>query len=135
MLELSWSCAKLCFQHCFGGGEGGGGSDPGKMFFSALKLNNSLRKRTFSEMCQWFCPRLYPNFARTTGPRRTVPDEIAFPPRQIKTIPFIILLCLTPDDFPRQGRASARERVNWVYLPISFSINTNTFTIPYHLKL
>ena len=43
-----------------------------------------------------------------------------FPPRLAKTIPFVILLCLMPDDFTRQWRASGWERVNWAYLPILF---------------
>ena len=34
-----------------------------------------------------------------------------FSPRPAKTVPFVILLCLTPDDFTRQGRASGWERV------------------------
>ena len=34
-----------------------------------------------------------------------------FPPRPAKTGPFIILLCLTPDDFTHQRRASGWERV------------------------
>ena len=29
---------------------------------------------------------------------------------------FIILLCLMPDDYTRQGRASGWERVNWAFL-------------------
>ena len=33
--------------------------------------------------------------------------------------PFVILLCLTPDDVTHQGRASGWERVNWANLPIS----------------
>ena len=43
-----------------------------------------------------------------------------FPPRPAKTDLFVILLCLTPDDFNRQGRASGWERVNWAYLAVSF---------------
>ena len=35
----------------------------------------------------------------------------SFPPRLAKTAPFVILLCLTPDDFTCQGRASGWERV------------------------
>ena len=31
----------------------------------------------------------------------------------VLTGPFVILLCLTPDDFARQGRASAWERVKY----------------------
>ena len=43
-----------------------------------------------------------------------------FPPRPAKTHhPFVILLCLIPDDFSHQWRGSRRERVNWAYLPIS----------------
>ena len=42
-----------------------------------------------------------------------------FPLRPAKTVPFVILLCLTPDDFTYQGRASGWERVNRAYLPIS----------------
>ena len=34
-------------------------------------------------------------------------------PRLAKTVPFVILLCLTPDDFTRQGRSSGWERVKW----------------------
>ena len=41
-------------------------------------------------------------------------------PRPTKTVLFVILLCLTPDDFTRQRRASGWERVNWAYLPILF---------------
>ena len=33
-------------------------------------------------------------------------------PRPAKTVPFVILLCLTPDDFTCQWRASGWERVN-----------------------
>ena len=35
-----------------------------------------------------------------------------FPPRAAKSGHFVILLCLTPDDFTRQQRASGWERVN-----------------------
>ena len=42
-----------------------------------------------------------------------------FPPRAAKSGHFVILLCLTPDDFTHQRRASGWERVNWAYLPIS----------------
>ena len=40
--------------------------------------------------------------------------------RPAKTVPFVILLCLTPDNFTHQWRASGWERVNWAYLPILF---------------
>ena len=40
-------------------------------------------------------------------------DLISFPPKPAKTNSFVILLCLTPDDFTHQGRASGWERVNW----------------------
>ena len=33
-------------------------------------------------------------------------------PRPAKTVSFVVLLCLTPDDFTRQWRASGWERVN-----------------------
>ena len=33
-------------------------------------------------------------------------------PRPAKTVPFVILFCLTPDDFTCQGRSSERQRVN-----------------------
>ena len=33
-------------------------------------------------------------------------------PRPAQTVPFVILLCLTPDDFTRQWRASGWEMVN-----------------------
>ena len=36
-----------------------------------------------------------------------------FSPRLAQTIHFVILLCLTPDDFTRQGKASGWERVKW----------------------
>ena len=57
-----------------------------------------------------------------------------------KTGLFIILLCLTTltsDSFPRQGRASGWEKVNWAYLsidlssltgPICLSLFPNPFT-------
>ena len=32
-----------------------------------------------------------------------------------KTIPFVILLCLTADDFTRRGRASGWERIDTTY--------------------
>ena len=54
-----------------------------------------------------------------------------FSPRTAKTAPFVILLCLTPDNFTRQGRASGWERVNWTYLPIS----SLTFSLPDRPKL
>ena len=41
-----------------------------------------------------------------------------FPPTPAKTTPFVILLCLMPDDFTRQERASRRENMKyllWVY--------------------
>ena len=41
-------------------------------------------------------------------------------PRPAETIPFVILLCLMPDDFTRQWRATGWERVDWAYLPILF---------------
>ena len=41
-------------------------------------------------------------------------------PSPAQTVPFVILLCLTPDNFTRQWRASGWERVNWAYLPILF---------------
>ena len=34
-----------------------------------------------------------------------------FPPRVAKSSHFVSLLCLTPDDFTRQGRAPGWERV------------------------
>ena len=46
-----------------------------------------------------------------------------FPPKQAKTVPFTILICLTPDNFTHQWRASGWERVNWAYLPISLFLN------------
>ena len=42
-----------------------------------------------------------------------------FSPKLAKTVPFVISLCLTPDNFTRQGRSSGRERINWFYLHIS----------------
>ena len=43
-----------------------------------------------------------------------------FSPRPAKTGHFVILLCRTPYNFTRQGRASRWERVNWTYLPSLF---------------
>ena len=37
-----------------------------------------------------------------------------FPPRPAKTVPFVMLLCLMPDNFTRQRRASGWERVKHV---------------------
>ena len=40
-------------------------------------------------------------------------DLNPFPPRQAKTGPFVILVCLKADNFTHQGRASSGwERVN-----------------------
>ena len=39
-----------------------------------------------------------------------------FSPTPAKTIPFVVSLCLTPDDFTRQGRASGWEMVNCNFL-------------------
>ena len=36
-------------------------------------------------------------------------------PRPAKTVPFVILLCLTPDDFTCQWRASGWERVKTLF--------------------
>ena len=44
---------------------------------------------------------------------------ILFPFETDQNLPFVILLCLTPDEFTREGRASGWERVNLAYLPIS----------------
>ena len=40
-----------------------------------------------------------------------------FPPRLAKTGPFVILLCLMPDNFTHQRRASGWERVNTLPFP------------------
>ena len=52
---------------------------------------------------------------------------------------FVILPCLTPDNFTRQGRASMWERVNWAYLPISLPLNPFPFipakTTPFVISL
>ena len=45
------------------------------------------------------------------------------PPRPAKTGPFIILLCLTQDDFTCQGRASVSERVNTGQLLLEWLLN------------
>ena len=45
------------------------------------------------------------------------------PARPAKTGPFIILLCLTPDDFTCQGRASVSERVNTGQLLLEWLLN------------
>ena len=57
-------------------------------------------------------------------------------PRPAKTVPFVILLCLMPDDFTHQWRASGWESVNWAYLPILFlnlSSPRPAKTIPFQL--
>ena len=41
----------------------------------------------------------------------------SFSPRLAKTVPFVILLCLTPYDFTCQGRASGWERVKIMLEP------------------
>ena len=51
-----------------------------------------------------------------------------FPSKLAKTVPVVILLCLTPDDFTYQGRASGCERVNWTYLPVCPSLFLNPFS-------
>ena len=48
---------------------------------------------------------------------------IHFPPWPAKIAPFVILLCLMPDNFTHQGRASGWEKVNWAYLSTLFLIN------------
>ena len=50
---------------------------------------------------------------RLTGPNCPSLFLNPFSPRPAKTSPFVILLCLTPEDFARQGRAPGWERVNW----------------------
>ena len=48
-------------------------------------------------------------------------------PRPVKTIPFVILLCLTPDDFTCQWIASGWERVRLICHDIhKKKINNNT---------
>ena len=39
-----------------GGGGGGGGWQFGNSGFFCTEVEHLLRKRTFAEMCQWFCP-------------------------------------------------------------------------------
>ena len=41
-------------------------------------------------------------------------------PATAKTVPFVILLCLTPDNFTHQWRASVWKRVDWAYLSFLF---------------
>ena len=46
-----------------------------------------------------------------------------FPPGLAKTKPFIILLCLMPNNFTHQWRASGWERVNWANWPAHLPSN------------
>ena len=62
-----------------------------------------------------FPPRGSP-LTSSSGVRQT--NRFSLRPGQ--TVPFVILLCLMPDDFTCQWRASGWERVNWAYLPILF---------------
>ena len=59
------------------------------------------------------------SFARVCG----------FPAWLAKTGPFVISLGLTPDDFTRQWRSSARRRVNWAYLPLFYSFYRQTILL------
>ena len=52
------------------------------------------------------------------------------PPRAAKSGHFVILLCLTPDDFARQRKASGWERVNYCTSVISISIWREIFGLP-----
>ena len=49
-----------------------------------------------------------------------------FSPRLAKTVSFVILPCLTPNDFTCQARASGWERVNLAYLSISNFLNLSS---------
>ena len=49
------------------------------------------------------------------------------PPRPAKTIHFVILLCLTPYDFTRQGRASGWERINTLVVKIHCNKHKQTW--------
>ena len=58
-------------------------------------------------------------------------------PRPAKTVPFVILLCLTPDDFTRQWRASGWERVKY-YKPTVIQrlcINCSSFVSHFEVCL
>ena len=76
-------------------------------------------KSLFCETCFFSCETpLYSELTKT--PNLTDPIFLnPFPPRPAKTGFFIILFCLTPDGFTRQGRASGWKRVKRLtpYLP------------------
>ena len=52
-------------------------------------------------------------------------------PRPAKTVPFVFLLCLTPDDFSRQWRASGWERVKEKILSV-YSTSEQFIVFQYH---
>ena len=57
-----------------------------------------------------------------------------FTPWPAKTVPFVIVLCLIPNDFTRQGRASGWERVNQIlstFVILTFGGQAN---LVYHRK-
>ena len=39
----------------------------------------------------------------------------SFPHRPAKTVPFVILPCITPGNFTHQRRVSGQEMVNWAF--------------------
>ena len=54
--------------------------------------------------------------------------------RPVKTVPFVILLCLMPDDFTHQWRASGWERVN-IFMMIVLILNALAILISDQLFL
>ena len=61
----------------------------------------------------------------TTEAIKTVTTFNPFTPRPAKTDPFSILICLTPDNFTCQWRASGWERLT---RPIGLSLFLNPFS-------
>ena len=68
-----------------------------------------------------------------TGLSAHLPNNLSSP-RLAKTVPFVILLCLTPDHFTRQWRASGWERVN-IFIMIVLILNTLAILISDQLFL
>ena len=61
---------------------------------------------------------------------------LSLAPRLAKTSPFVILLCLTPDDRTRQGRASGWERDNMVdgIMPMNMYWGILKIIFPYYIN-
>ena len=80
---------------------------PSEVNLTALIFLARLKVETWKKMKNLFLKVIEQHFFTSTS------FSHSNLPRPAKTVPFIVLLSLTPDNITRQGRASGWERVNF----------------------